>query len=136
MNSKQMAVVEILRKAFEGEQVMTREEIRQKVGELKVAGLKELANHLNIPFKSKVRKQDLISLIKEKIELLEDVEKETKETWVPLLIDLRFEKEEEWKKGVMEVWKATFDEEHPLDFDENLESWKPGVMAIIENLVH
>ena len=75
-----MAVVEILRKAFEGEQVMTREEIRQKVGELKVAGLKELANHLNIPFKSKVRKQDLISLFEEKIELLEDFEKEMKKT--------------------------------------------------------
>ena len=130
MASKQMIIVEQLKKAFEGKESMSKIRIRREVDGLKVIELKALALHLGFKGLSKKRKPELKELIAGKIDFLPEVEeeKEIEEPWEPKPVDKRFKRKKGKEGDVIQVWEAEASDIE--DLDQSLASWRPGVIDL------
>ena len=63
MNFKQMTVVDYLKKAFDGEEKMSKQQIRYELNKLKVPELRKLGTMLGYKSLSKKNKKELRELI-------------------------------------------------------------------------
>ena len=70
MDSKEMTVVDYLKKAFDGEEKISKQLIRYEVDKLKVPELRKLGTKLGYKSLSKIKKDPLRELIYEKIDFL------------------------------------------------------------------
>ena len=134
MSSKKMAVVDHLRTAFDNGKVTSRDEITDGIFKLDKGGLQLLSSHLGIKFTTKTTKPNLIKEIMKRVILLEEVDR-SENTLQPVEIDPRFFRVEKWKNTIA-VWKGKAlknDHEDRLNLNANLETWRPGILAIAEN---
>ena len=106
MDSKQMTVVEHLKKAFEGEEKMSKELIRYEVNKLKVSELIDLGTKLGYKSLKGKRKGYLRELIYEKIDSLSEDEEIGEKPWEQVPVDKRFIRKEGKEGDVIQIWEA------------------------------